>query len=543
MIEMEVLNVTDLVLLVSGVINLILGFFVLIRDSKKSANISYFLISIGVFVWISNLVLFNSFIFNNTLTLWFAMIAYVGGLSIPMAALYFVTHFGKEVSGNKHMLYAFALLFIVLAAITLVPGLVIDSVSRVSDISSMTYGPLYIPYASYLAGVFAIGFFYLWKRHNRASGRIKSQVRYFFIGSIIPAAISVVTNLILPYFGDFRFFMVGPSVMIIMTTLIGYTVIRHGLWDFRRILAEIFVSVLIVLSLFNFVIGESYFSATAIILFKIIAIAFTTLTAVMLLNSFKKEQKQRKKLKKLNKLLKEMDEKKNEFLHIATHQLRGPITSIQGYASLIKSGDYGQISDKILEPLKKILSASKAMSDTIEDYMSIARIEENNLTQTLTNFNLCQLVKERVDEQRNVAKDKGLKIETQLKSSGTCSVHADKHNLTQVVNALLENAIKYTKEGVITVSSKLIDKEGIGKFVQIRVVDTGIGIPKGEISQIFEKFSRASNAKEADVSGTGMGLFIIKSLMEANGGSVSIASKGEGKGTTFTIELPLAHQN
>jgi len=256
----------------------------------------------------------------------------------------------------------------------------------------------------------------------------------------------------------------------------------------------------------------------------------------MLLNSFKKEQNSKKKLKKLNKKLKEMDEKKTEFLHIATHQLRGPITAIKGYTSLLRDGDYGKMEDEIQLPLQKIMSASEVMTDTINDYMDIARIEEKNLKLEPEDFKLCALVRERVEVARVNAEERGLKLVLDIPKGAECSVNADRKNITQVINALIENAIKYTKKGTVTVTGERV--EG-GTMARVHIKDSGIGIPKDELEGIFTKFSRASNAKESSIFGTGMGLFIAKSLMEANGGSIKASSEGNGKGTTFTIELPV----
>jgi len=243
-----------------------------------------------------------------------------------------------------------------------------------------------------------------------------------------------------------------------------------------------------------------------------------------------------KKVKSLNKRLKDMDEKKTEFLHIATHQLRGPITAIKGYTSLLRDGDYGKMEGEIQVPLQKIMSASEVMTDTINDYMDIARIEEKNLKLEPEDFKICDLVRERVEVTQVTAEEKGLELILDTTKGAQCTVHADKKNVTQVINALIENAIKYTKKGTVTVSG---NKSEDGTKAYIHIKDSGIGIPKAELDGIFTKFSRASNAKESSIFGTGMGLFIAKSLMEANGGSIKATSGGKGKGTTFTIELPI----
>ncbi len=436
------------------------------------------------------------------------------------------------------MINALFWLFIIFVIITLIPGLVIKGVGQYDGTPFISYGPLYIPYALYVIGVFSATFLKLYKRYIISSGRMKSQLRHVFIGTIITTFIALITNLIFPFYGIFDFFIVGPIAVVIMVIFIAYAIAKHGLWNFRKIVTEVLVGFLIILSVFNIVVNQSYFSGTLIFFFKILITALTIWISIVLVNLFKREQKQKKRLRQMNKHLIEMDKKKTEFLHIATHQLRGPVTSINGYASLIKNGDFGSLTKEQKHVLQKIIDSGKMMTDIINDYMDIARIEENNLILHKEYFYLCELVQERAEMLRTSAEKKGLRLVMKNVSGKICKVYADKKSISQVINSLLENAIKYTIKGEVTVYT---EKSDDGKRAMVHISDSGIGIPKDEIDNIFVKFSRASNAKQSSVGGTGMGLFIAKSLIELNGGTISVHSDGLNKGTTFTIELPLVN--
>jgi signal transduction histidine kinase len=125
-------------------------------------------------------------------------------------------------------------------------------------------------------------------------------------------------------------------------------------------------------------------------------------------------------------------------------------------------------------------------------------------------------------------------------SADTAMVWGDASKLTQVISNLIDNSIKYTKTGTITVSMHKMQKEGVAR---IEIRDTGIGMDKGTLDKVFEKFTRGENAREVNSSGSGLGLFIVKTFVEAHKGRIWIESGGLGKGSVFIVEFPLLIQN
>ncbi len=533
--EISVLSNIVFILLLVALLNITLGTIVFLRDKKRLSNITFALMSVGVFGWSLGLALFDILSFSNVWSLYAAILLHVSAALIMLFSFYFSFYFSRKKFVHDNIVTAVTICMVILIGITMTPGLVIESVYISNGVKSLHLGPMYGAYAAGLVMTMMLAFNKLFLIYKGAVGKLRQRVQYIFIGLLVAASMGTVTNLIFPYLNIFKYFAVGPMSTAVMVLFIGYAMIRYDMWGIKATLVEMLVGILMVMAFLNIGIDTGYVSGAQMLVFKLLFIPITAVIVIVFIRSFKKEQRQKKKLKKLNKKLNEMDEKKNEFLHIATHQLRGPITAIKGYTSLLREGDYGKIRPEMEAPIDHILSASKVMSETIADYMNIARIEEDDLRQSATKFDLCELVSERAETMRINAEKKNLRFTTNLLTESPCIILADRGNITQVINALLENAIKYTDVGSVTVEAKLVNKD---KRVQVSVTDTGIGVAKHEVAGLFDKFTRADNAKESDAFGTGMGLFIAKSLIEANGGSIEVSSKGINRGTTFTIELP-----
>jgi signal transduction histidine kinase len=264
---------------------------------------------------------------------------------------------------------------------------------------------------------------------------------------------------------------------------------------------------------------------------------------LMLVRSIQKTFKQKEEIEKLakklegaNAQLKVLDKMKSEFVSIASHQLRSPLTSIRGYASMLLEGSYGKIPEKARAAVERIADSSRFMAASVEDYLNVSRIQAGNMKYEYSDFNLKDLAAQVVDDTRAIAMKKGLLLTFKSDVSKRGIVHADIGKTRQVIDNLINNSLKYTPKGSIDVF--VYDKPKIKKiFVEIQ--DTGIGMAPHAVENMFEKFERAENANAVNVTGTGLGLYIARKIAQEMKGNVTAASEGEGKGSTFTIELPL----
>ncbi len=238
-------------------------------------------------------------------------------------------------------------------------------------------------------------------------------------------------------------------------------------------------------------------------------------------------------LEKANEHLKELDEAKNEFISIASHQLRTPLTGIKGYLAMIVDGDFGKVPAQMFDILKQVLEASKRMIRLVNLFLNITKIEAGKFTLEKKPTDIVELVQSEITELIKVAEDKGLKIEFKKPKTKLPDVTIDGDKLKDVVLNLIDNAIKYTDKGKITVSVEKLNGD-----VRVSVKDTGRGIPHDDAKKLFSKFVRGEGIAQVQPDGSGLGLYIAKRIVDAHKGEIWVESEGLGKGSTFIFTIP-----
>ncbi|MHB8146292.1 MAG: sensor histidine kinase [Vulcanimicrobiaceae bacterium] len=216
---------------------------------------------------------------------------------------------------------------------------------------------------------------------------------------------------------------------------------------------------------------------------------------------------------------------KNDLIAVLAHDIKGPLTSIMGYAELIEEGALE--GESLVDAARTIRSGANRLATLATDVLALSRIEHGDLEIADERVDLNAMLQSVVDEQ-----DTGCDI-TLTSACAAAVVRGDEDRLRQVFDNLLRNAIKYAPEG----SPIEIGVRQEGERFFIDVCDHGMGIPADEIPRLFERFSRASNAKKAKIAGSGIGLFIVKMIVERHGGEIAVESV-LGEGSTFTVVLP-----
>ena len=243
-------------------------------------------------------------------------------------------------------------------------------------------------------------------------------------------------------------------------------------------------------------------------------------------------EKLNSQIKIANEKLKELDQMKSEFLSLATHQIRSPLTAIKGYSSMLLEGDFGVLPQKAKDSVKTIMISCQNLIDIVADFLNISRIEQGRMTYEKSIFDMNELVAEAARELEPNVKKAGLSLD--IKTSETAfKVNADRMKIKQIIDNLIDNSIKYTPRGGINIS---VSGDTQKTFVEVK--DTGIGIAAEEMNKLFNKFSRTTDAHKTSVTGTGLGLYIARKMIEAHKGDILVRSEGKDKGSTFTIELP-----
>lgn len=229
---------------------------------------------------------------------------------------------------------------------------------------------------------------------------------------------------------------------------------------------------------------------------------------------------------------KAIDRMKTEFISLASHQLRTPLTAMKWFLEMLLSGDLGQLSDEQKKYIQNISDSNEKEIALVNSLLNISRIESGRIIIEPVLTQLNTLIQQGADEQKVPLETKKQKLSLVLDES-LPEIPLDTRMIHEVIMNLLTNAIKYTpNEGSIVVSTDHDDKN-----ILLKVTDTGYGIPEKEKGRIFERFFRASNITKIVTDGSGLGLYLVKKIIDASDGTIELESK-EGEGTEFTIKLP-----
>ena len=235
---------------------------------------------------------------------------------------------------------------------------------------------------------------------------------------------------------------------------------------------------------------------------------------------------------------KEIDQMKSDFISLVSHELRTPLTSIIGFVSFILDGKAGTINDRQRNSLARVQRQSKRLAALINDLLDISRIESGRIQMEREPISLLEIATQRLEEIRPQADEKSIQLNLTTPESGP-SILGDEARMGQVFTNLIGNAIKFTpNNGEVNVKLK-VD----GNLLHVEVIDTGPGISAEERQKVFDKFYQLSDISTRQQGGSGLGLSITKSIIEAHGGKLWIDDGNQGKGSNFQFVLPLISED
>jgi signal transduction histidine kinase len=383
------------------------------------------------------------------------------------------------------------------------------------------------------------------KKTIKARGVERKQFLSILIGIILTIVLITTFNFIFPAFLNISSFVSYGAVFIFpFIFFTAYAIIRHHLLDIKTITVEILVFVLSIISMVEVLIADNLM----LVIFRSSIFLLILIFGIYLIKSIINEVKQReklqvltnelreasKKIKQANKELKRLDNAKSEFLSIASHQLRTPLTVVKGYVSMIQEGSFGKVPKKIGENLEKVYISTERLISLVESLLNISRIESGRLKFDIQPVDLNETVGLIVEGFQKKAKEKKLKLEFSSDDS-LPKASVDPQKVKEIISNLIDNSIKYTKKGSITV--------GLHQESQSMVFacsDTGIGIIPEDLPRLFEKFVRGKGMMEVYTEGTGLGLYFARMVVENMGGRIWAESPGKNKGSKFSFSVPLA---
>jgi PAS domain S-box-containing protein len=230
--------------------------------------------------------------------------------------------------------------------------------------------------------------------------------------------------------------------------------------------------------------------------------------------------------------LKEMDQMKTDLMSMVTHEIRTPLATVRGFAQILLKGGIG--NDKSTEFLEIINRQSNRLVNLVNDFLDITRIESGRQVVTKGPVDLDKLIQNAVADLRPLADEKTITLQYVAPSTAVPEIFGDRNLIEQVLINLLSNAIKYSPKGAWA----RISASQLSGLVQVSVQDNGLGIPKEAVPRLFEKFYRVRCDDRKDIIGTGLGLSLVKQIIEVHGGTIKVESE-HGQGSTFTFTLPV----
>ncbi len=242
------------------------------------------------------------------------------------------------------------------------------------------------------------------------------------------------------------------------------------------------------------------------------------------------------KLERLNEELEKVQQMKSEFVSVVAHQLRTPLSAIKWSLDMLIKGDLGEVTNDQKTFLLKAYESNNRMIGLVNDMLAADRLESGSLKYTLVNIQLNDLIDSVLFDLISKIQGKHIKVIFTNRKDSLPQVSVDPDRIRAVVQNVLENAVKYTPEnGIITIELKVNEKH----MIEVSIKDTGIGIPAAQHNRIFGRFFRGANAVKMVTDGSGLGLYIVKSIIEKHNGKTWFESE-ENKGTTFYFTLPIA---
>ncbi len=247
--------------------------------------------------------------------------------------------------------------------------------------------------------------------------------------------------------------------------------------------------------------------------------------------SVKRIKKQREREKTLSKM-------KSEFISIAAHQLRTPLSAIKWTFQMLLEGDVGELTEEQREFIERGSRTNENMVTLINDLLNVSRIEEGRFGYEFEKHSLEKIVEEVIEEKRLKAQEEDVTLNFEKPQTSLPQVRVDPEKITLAIKNLIDNAVKYTfPGGQITVKLKLKNNA-----IEFSIADTGVGIPENQMQRLFTKFFRAENAIRLQTEGSGLGLYLVKNIIESHKGKVWAESE-EGKGSTFYFTLPFEEED
>lgn len=405
------------------------------------------------------------------------------------------------------------------------------------EITENIYYSTYI----YLVGLISFVWILIFSFHKYFKTKIKEEKQQIFYLTFGMSAFLIsffIAGFFASYFDNFNLEQYGLFGMVIFISYLAFLIVKFHAFDIKLIATQALVwGVLII-------VGSQFFFIQSNVnkVLNGITLVISSALGLIIIRSVKKEIAQKEEIEKTaielgkaNEKLKAFDVLKSKFLSLASHQLRNPVSTMIAGTSMFLDGDFGEISELQRDQLTQMYKRAQDMNDDVEKYLTVAKIDQGGLQYTLKSMDLAELTRNITESQKIIATKKGLTLSFETDGQLAYLINGDEIQLKQVVQNLIDNAMKFTVKGWIKVKLSNDKKRGI---IKLSVSDSGRGITAEILPTLFKEFSRG-DASKVDVGGSGIGIYLAKEIVEkGHNGKIWVESDGADRGATFIVELP-----
>lgn len=359
------------------------------------------------------------------------------------------------------------------------------------------------------------------------------KIQYFLVGLSLWIVINLISNVFFPLaFNTFKYAYWGNYSIFLLFAFTAYAIVKRELFGIRVVLTTLLVGLISLLIFVDIIFLTQEPLAR---FFKALLLVMFLYFGYLLIKSVIREIQYREKLEKTYQELKKLDKAKSEFLSIASHQLRTPLSAIKGYISMLLGGSYGVLPESSRKSIENVYQSNERLIKLVNDILNVSRLEAGRIEIDFQKISLEEIINSVIDELTHGAQIKNIYLKFKKPSKPLPQITADADKIRHIILNIVDNAIRYTNRGGVIIQAQ---PKNHNKMI-IKVKDTGLGMTRKEIAKLFKSFSRGSAGNRSYTEGSGLGLYIAKGFVEMHHGKISAESDGLGKGSTFTIEIPL----
>ncbi len=368
--------------------------------------------------------------------------------------------------------------------------------------------------------------------HFRKSDKIKKkQIALVSSAMVLFLSVFSVTEYISSQTGIYEINLYSLFILPLFLLMMTYAITNLEIFRVRYLGSQLLAYTLVIMVGSQFFFIEDTVNKALTSVTFVLSLGF----AFLLIRSSRREIEAREMVEKQKAALEIANNNQSDLLHFVSHQVKGFLTNTKAALSMVLEGDYGPVTKPVHDIIEQTFISEDRGVTMVQSFLNAARIDDGAVEYTMKEFDLKKLVEDVVRGEENPIKEKGLTLTFSSVPDSIYTMKGDAIKFREVIFNLIDNAIKYTPKGAI--EARL---ERFGNTLRFSVKDNGVGIPEYDQEKIFTKYGHGRDSKKVNVHSNGLGLYLVKNVVEKHSGKAWFTSEteGENKGTTFFVEVP-----